>query len=119
MVESLGADRVIDYTREDFTQSGEAYDVVFDAVDKLPSSRGKEALETTGIYLNVDRDSGSGRDRKPEDLLFLRELVEAGKLRAVIDGRYPLEGIVEAHRYVDRGHKKGHVVITVVPADKA
>jgi NADPH:quinone reductase-like Zn-dependent oxidoreductase len=117
MVTSLGADKVIDYTQEDFTQSGETYDVIFDAVDKLPSSRGKKSLKKTGIYLNVAKDSGSGGDLKAEDLIFLKELIEEGKIRSVIDRRYPLERIVEAHRYVEKGHKKGHVVITVVPND--
>jgi NADPH:quinone reductase-like Zn-dependent oxidoreductase len=113
MVRSLGADKVIEYTQEDYTQSGETYDVIFDAVDKLSSSRGKKSLKKTGIYLNVDRDSGSGGDLRTEDLIFLKELCEAGKFRAVIDRRYPLEQIVEAHRYVETGHKKGNVVITV------
>ena len=113
MVRSLGADRVIDYTQEDFTQSGETYDVVFDAVGKIPSSRGKKSLKKTGVYLNANKDSGSGGDWKTEDLIFLKELVEAGKLKSVIDRTYPLEQVPEAHLYVETGQKKGNVVITV------
>ncbi len=113
MVLSLGADRVIDYTKKDFTQSGEIYDVIFDAVDKLSPSRAKRSLKKTGISLNVSKDSGSERDLKPEDLIFLKEQIEAGKLKAVIDRCYSLEEIVEAHRYVEKGHKKGNVVITI------
>ena len=115
LARSLGADQVMDYTRQDFTQSGETYDVIFDAVDKLSSSRAKKALKKDGVYLNVARDSGSGGDLTTEDLIFLKDLVEAGKLMAVIDRRYPLEQIVEAHRYVEKGHKKGNVVITLDP----
>jgi NADPH:quinone reductase-like Zn-dependent oxidoreductase len=113
LVQSLGAEQVIDYTQEDFTHSGEAYDVIFDAVGKLSPSQAKKALKKSGVYLNVGKDSGSGNDLKVDDLLFLKELVETGKLRPLIDRVYPLEQIVEAHRYVETGRKKGNVVITV------
>jgi NADPH:quinone reductase-like Zn-dependent oxidoreductase len=118
LVKSMGADKVVDYTKEDFAERGETYDVVFDAVDKLSSARGKKALKKRGTYLNVNKHSGSGGDIKTEDLIFLKELIEAGKLKTVIDRRYPLEQMVEAHKYVGKGHKKGHVVITVGHADK-
>jgi NADPH:quinone reductase-like Zn-dependent oxidoreductase len=111
LVKSLGADQVIDYTQEDFTQSGETYDVIFDAVGKLAPARGKKALKPGSIYINVHADS-DGCD-KLENLLLLKELIEAGKLKPLIDRVYPLEQIVEAHSYVEQGHKKGNVVITV------
>ena len=113
MVRALGAAEVIDYTREDFTQSGGTYDVIFDAVDKLPPAQGKKSLKKTGIYLNVAKDSGARGGLKTADLIFLKELAEAGAVKPVIDRCYPLDQIVEAHRYVERGHKRGNVVITV------
>ena len=118
MVKSLGADKVIDYTKEDFAQSGETYDLVFDAVAKISPSRSKKLLKKTGIHLDVIKHSGSGGDINIEDIDLLKELLEAGKMKSVIDRSYPLEQIVEAHRYVEKGHKKGNVVITVEHNDK-
>jgi NADPH:quinone reductase-like Zn-dependent oxidoreductase len=115
LVESLGADKVLDYTKEDLAQRAAKYDVIFDAVDKMPADL-KGSLKETGIYLNVDSSSDRIKTKDTPFLLReLKELVEAGKLKAVIDRRYPFEQIVEAHRYVDQGHKKGNVVITVGP----
>ena len=109
LAKSIGADKVIDYTREDLTENGELYDVVFDAVAKLEPSDCQASLKKGGLYLSVR----SPTREKTENLVFLRELIEADKIRAVIDRRYPLEKVAEAHRYVQAGHKKGNVVITV------
>ncbi|OGO38076.1 MAG: NADPH:quinone oxidoreductase [Chloroflexi bacterium RBG_16_57_11] len=131
LVKSLGADKVIDYTQEDFSENGETYDVVFDTVGKASYSGCLKALKEDGTYLQAVGAPGialrmkwsslissktlvgGGPPPKSEDLVFLKELVEAGRLKPVIDRCYPLEQIVEAHRYVDKGHKKGNVVITV------
>jgi NADPH:quinone reductase-like Zn-dependent oxidoreductase len=131
MVKSLGADKVIDYTKEDFTETSQTFDVVFDVVGKTSYGRSKRLLKKGGVYLatlptaatllqmlwtSVVGDKKVKNGTKPantEDLVFLKELTEAGKLRAVIDRSYPLEQTVEAFRYVEKGHKKGNVVITV------
>lgn len=136
MVKSLGADRVIDYTKEDFTKSGETYDIIFDTVGKRSFSECKESLEEDGIYLTTLPSvevlqqklkffkkgkklgfAATGLRKasvKAKDLNRLREMIEEGKITAAIDRRYPLEEMAEAHRYVEKGHKKGNVVITVV-----
>ncbi|MBW5447230.1 zinc-binding dehydrogenase [Cohnella sp. CFH 77786] len=111
LVRSLGADKVVDYTKEDFAAGGERYDIVFDAVGKCPKPLVRQALAPGGAYLTVE-GQGIAKERA-EDLVFLKELIEAGKYKPVIDRRYPLERIPEAHRYVDQGHKKGNVVIVM------
>lgn len=111
LVRSLGADRVIDHTRGDFTRGGETYDLIFDAVSKASPAHSRTALSHDGIFLSV---AGSA-EIAPEDLTTLRELIEAGKVKTIIDRRYLPEQIVEAHRHVEAGHKVGNVVITVDP----
>jgi NADPH:quinone reductase-like Zn-dependent oxidoreductase len=132
LVKSLGADKVIDYTKEDFTKSGKTYDIVFDTTGKSPFSGCLSLLKNNGLYLravHIDPSpilrglwtsitsskkviGGVAIERK-EDVIFLKELIEAGRMKSVIDRRYPLEQTAEAHRYVEQGHKKGSVVITV------
>ena len=138
LVKSLGADEVIDYTKDDFTKNGQTYKVVFDAVGKASFFRCKNLIDKGGFYFSTDLGFlaqnlflvlltgifGSKKvmfpipkDRK-EDVAFFKELIEAGKYKAVIDRRYPLEQIVEAYRYVETGQKTGNVVITVGHSDK-
>jgi NADPH:quinone reductase-like Zn-dependent oxidoreductase len=133
LVESLGAHRVIDYTQEDFTRNGETYNVIFDVVGKVPFSRCRGSLKPGGLYLATVFSlrtilqmlwtsvfgtrkvvfAATGLSRNKEDLVYLRELAEEGRIRTVIDRTYPLEEIAEAHRYVDEGHKRGSVVISI------
>jgi len=127
MVKSLGADKVIDYTNEDFTKSGQTYDIIFDAVMKTSFPSCRSSLRQGGVFLTVDyplpwalwtsmvgsKKVKFGIARQIGDLAFLRELIEAGELRVVIDRCYPLQQTAEAHRYVETGRKKGNVVITV------
>ncbi len=111
LVRSLGAEHVIDYTQEDITQHAATYDVVFDAVGKLERPHAKQLLKPGGVCLNVHTTSDGGN--RLEYLLVLKDLIEAGKLKSVIDRCYPLEQIVAAHHYVDQGHKKGNVAINI------
>ncbi len=134
MARSMGADQVIDYTQADFTKGGETYDVIFDVVGKSSFSRSLRSLKHNGRYLLGNprlsqRVRGRWTSRRSskkvilwaartaseytEDIKFLTELIEAGKIQSVIDRCYPLEQTAEAHRYVDTGHKKGNIVITV------
>ncbi|MBD2233139.1 NAD(P)-dependent alcohol dehydrogenase [Phormidium tenue] len=132
LVKSLGADEVIDYTKEDFTQSGKTYDIIFDTTGKSSFSGCLKSLKRNGIYLravHIDLLSilrglwvskttrkkvvGGVAIEKKEDLIFLKELIEAGKMKTAIDRHYALEQTADAHRYVEQGHKRGNVVITV------
>ncbi|MCP5052274.1 MAG: NAD(P)-dependent alcohol dehydrogenase [bacterium] len=128
---SIGADKVIDYTKEDFTRNGEKYDVIFDVVGKSPFFRSVKSLKKNGRYVSAipqltrliqglwtsmtsSKKVKTGlAPYKTGDLIYIKELIEAGKIKPVIDRRYPMEQIVEAHRYVDDGHKIGNVVITI------
>ncbi len=135
LVRSLGADEVVDYTQEDFTKRGQTYDAIIDAVGKLSAFRGRRALKPGGIYVATDggrflletlaavlgtrlvrskRRVGAAMGRRSkDDVVFLRELIEAGAYRPVIDRRYPMEQVVEAHRYVETWQKTGNVVLTI------
>lgn len=116
LVKDLGAEFVIDYTKEDFTQNSKKYDIIFDAVDKLESSKCKVSLNETGVYLNVSKDSGSGGKARDhiEYLAFLRDLMADGKLKSVIDRTYTFEKIPQAHEYVQTGRKRGNVIIKML-----
>lgn len=134
MLRELGADQVIDYTQEDFTTRGQVYDVIFDTVGKSSFSGCMRSLKENGTYLNANPGLFSGFRRRwatrsggkqvflwtagytTDNLLALKELIEAGAIQAVIDRRYPLAQAAEAHRYVDSGQKKGNVVLTLEPA---
>src|SRR5512140_2236112 len=141
-VKSLGADQVIDYTQEDFAENGKTYDIIFDTVGKCSFSECRGSLTDDGIYLATvptpvimlqalwSAKNSSKRvkfaaaglrpaSEKIKDLVFLTELIEAGKIKAVIDRCYPLEQMAEAHRYVEQGHKRGNVVITLQPSNQA
>ena len=132
LVKSLGADQVIDYTQQDFAQNGETYDLILDTVvGKTSFARCENSLKPNGLYLAVAgglREMGQmlwtsitggkkvifgSAAERAEDLIFIKELAEMGKIKPVIDRRYPLEETADAHRYVDNGHKKGSVVITI------
>jgi NADPH:quinone reductase-like Zn-dependent oxidoreductase len=110
MVRSLGADEAVDYTQDGFLTDGTRYDVIADSVGKCPKSRCAHALAPGGAYVSVAKLTTK---QSPSELAFIKELIEAGEVRAVIDRRYPLEQMAEAHRYVEAGHKKGNVVITL------
>jgi NADPH:quinone reductase-like Zn-dependent oxidoreductase len=112
MVKSIGADKVIDYTQEDFTEMENTFDIIFDTVGKIASKKRKISLRKKGIYIDVLSMSNNFK-LDVKDLIFIKDIIEEGHLKSVIDKTFPFEQIVEAHRYVDGGHKKGNVVINV------
>ena len=136
LVKSLGADMVIDYTKEDFSKNGESYDVIVETVGKSSFSRGIKSLKKNGVYLLANPGLSQTlrglwtsmtsskkvvialASYRTEDLEFLKELIEAGKIKSVIDRHYPLEQAAEAHKYVEKGHKKGNIVITLEHSDE-
>ena len=137
LVKSLGSDNVIDYTKEDFTQNGKTYDIIFDTSGKSPFSGCLSSLKNNGIYLRAvhinllpilrglwtsitssKKVIGGVAIERKADLIFLKELIEMGRMKSIIDRRYSLEQTAEAHRYVEQGHKKGNVVITVAQSSK-
>ncbi|OCQ94882.1 Zn-dependent oxidoreductase [Limnothrix sp. PR1529] len=137
LVKSLGSDNVIDYTKEDFTQNGKTYDIIFDTSGKSPFSGCLRSLKNNGIYLRAvhinllpivrglwtsitssKKVIGGVAIERKADLIFLKELIEMGRMKSIIDRRYSLEQTAEAHRYVEQGHKKGNVVITVAQSNK-
>lgn len=133
MVKALGADAVVDYTKEDFTKHRDTYDIIFDAVGKSSFPRCKEALKQGGIYLTTvpslaiilqmlwtslvgskkAKFAATGLNQTKEKLSFLKDLLESGTIKSIIDRRYPLEQIAAAHRYVETGHKKGNIIISI------
>jgi NADPH:quinone reductase-like Zn-dependent oxidoreductase len=111
LIKSLGADKIVDYTKEDFIEGNDLYDIIFDTVGKISYTKINTLLKPEGKFISVVTSGHAQSDIK--DLITLTELVEAGKVKPVIDRKYPFEQMVEAHRYVELGHKKGNVVITV------
>jgi len=110
LIKSLGADKVIDYTQDDFTKGEQSYDLIFDAVGKAASFSAKKVLKKKGYYISTN---SSPVKESTEDLIFLKKLCESEIIKPVIDTIYPLEKIAEAHHFVDKGHKKGNIVLTL------
>lgn len=113
LMKSLGADHVIDYKKEDFSQNGEQYDFIFDAVGKTTKAQCRKSLAPNGTFATIMKGGSSNKKKRAEDLRYIKGIIEAGEIQAVIERRYPMEQIVEAHHYVEQGHKTGNVVITI------